>query len=373
MNAGGAFEMLVMAEGMKERGHRVACVFNWRDGRTGVGERNFEPLDEAGISWKTFRMEAFFGGVLGDQRRFRRWVEAEGFDIVHCHKPRAVRFALNTLRGLDKPKLVVHRGNSYAIDDNARRTYGAPQISAIICVADELRRIAIEGGLNAQKTITNYTGVDTNVFDANLDGCEARDELKISRDALVVGMLANFEAKKSHDQFLECAVLIAREVPNVHFLLVGRGASDEFHHQLRVLDLHQKTTLAGFRTDAPRMLSAMDVSINVSTHGEGLTGAMRESLAMRKPVVCTDIGGNRELVRDGETGRLVAARDAKAFSDAVTQLLRDREYSQLLAQNGYNFVMHQFTRDGSLSRLESIYRAVVENRDLLENPDNGME
>lgn len=373
VSAGGAFEMLNMVSGLKERGHDVTCVFNWRDGRTGVGERNFEPLAEAGIRWETFRMEAFSGWVLGDQRRFRRWVQDENFDIVHCHKPRAVRFVLKTLRGLDKPKIVVHRGNSYAIDANARRTYGDPQIGAIICVADELGNIAIAGGLDARKIVTIYTGVDTRVFDANLDGNDARRELNIPESAKVVGLLANFEEKKSHDQFLKVAVAVAREVPDVHFLLVGRGAGDEFKSQLRVLDLEKNTVLAGFRSDAARMLAAMDVSINVSAHGEGLTGAMRESLAMRKPVVCTDVGGNREIVRDGETGRLIAPNDVAAFGDAVVELLRDIEYSKRLAQNGYNFVMQHFTRDGSLSRLEEIYRAVVEGRALYQNTDNGMQ
>ena len=253
------------------------------------------------------------------------------------------------------------------------RNSSATQIIAPICVADELRNIAIAGGLDARKTVTNYTGVDTRIFDANLDGDDVRRELNISANAKVVGLLANFEEKKSHDQFLKVAVSVAREVSDVHFLLVGRGAGEEFKSQLRVLDLEEKTTLAGFRSDAPRMLAAMDVSVNVSAHGEGLTGAMRESMAMRKAVVCTDVGGNRELVRDGETGRLIAPNDTTAFGDAVVELLRDIEYSKRLAQNGYNLVMRHFTRDGSLSRLEEIYRAVVEGRELYQNTDNGMQ
>ena len=369
MNAGGAFEMLEMAKGMKERGHDVACVFNWRDGRAGVGERNFEPVEAAGIEWKSFRMEAFTGRVLGDRRRFRRYVRDQKFDIVHCHKPRAVRFALKTLRGLETPKIVVQRGNSYPIDENGRRTYGDSQISAIICVANELRRIAIDGGLDAQKIVTNYTGVDTSVFNADIDGGEARRELNIAHDAKVVGLLANFEEKKAHDEFLRVAVTVAREFFDVQFLLVGRGASEEFRSQLRVLELEKHVVLAGFRTDAARMLAAMDVSINVSTHGEGLTGAMRESLAMRKAVVCTDIGGNSEIVRDGETGRLITAGDADAFGKAVIQLLRDIEYSKFLAQNGYNLVMQKLTRERSLTRLESVYRTVVAGRALADAMD----
>jgi len=359
INAGGAFGMLNMASGMKERGHEVVCAFNWRDGKTGQGERNFAPVEAANIPFTMFRMESFLSRALGDQRRFRRFVREHHFDIVHCHRPRALGFALSTLRGWDTPKIVTQRGNSDPLDDKARRLYGDSQISAVICVAEELRQIAIRGGLDAAKVVTNYTGADMRVFHPGIDGIAPRRELDIAVDAPVVGLLANFDGKKAHDQFLQGAVLIARAMPDVRFLLVGRGAGDEFRAQMKALGLDGNVVLAGFRNDAPRMIAAMDVSINVSTSGEGLTGAMRESLAMRKAVVCTDIGGNRELVRDGETGYLVPPAQAQVLADRVLDLLRDRDKAERFAQNGYNLVMQLFTREKSLDRLETIYRAVL--------------
>ena len=260
--------------------------------------------------------------------------------------------------------MVTHRGNSNELDDNARRLYGNPRIGAIICVAEELRQIAIRGGLNGDKVVTNYTGVDKRLFCPDVDGQAARRELGIPLEAPVVGLLANFDGKKAHDQFLQGATVVARALPNVRFLLVGRGVTDEFRAQLRALDLQEKTVLAGFRNDAPRMIAAMDVSINVSTSGEGLTGAMRESLAMKKPVVCTDIGGNRELVRDGETGYLIPPAQPQEFANRVLDLLRDRDKAQRFGQNGYNLVMQLFTREKSLERLEAIYRAVLSSEKL---------
>lgn len=361
INAGGAFEMLQMASGLKERGHDVTCAFNWRDGRTGQGERNFAPVEAANIPFTTFRMESFLSRALGDQRRFRQFVQQHEFDLIHCHRPRALRFALETLGEEARPALVTHRGNSNELDDNARRLYGNPRIGAIICVAEELRQIAIRGGLSTEKVVTNYTGVDERIFrpDDGIDEQAARRELDIPPDAPVVGLLANFDGKKAHDQFLQGATSIARALPDVRFLLVGRGATDEFRAQIKALGLEENVVLAGFRNDAPRMIAAMDVSINVSTSGEGLTGAMRESLAMKKPVVCTDIGGNRELVRDGETGYLISAGQPQLLADRVLDLLRDRDKANRLAQNGYNLVMQLFTREKSLDRLEAIYGAVL--------------
>jgi glycosyltransferase involved in cell wall biosynthesis len=163
---------------------------------------------------------------------------------------------------------------------------------------------------------------------------------------------------------LKTAALIICEIPDVKFLLVGRGASDEFRMKLYESNLAGNTILTGFREDVPRMLAAMDVSINVSTRGEGLTGAMRESLAMKKAVVCTDVGGNRELMRDGETARLVPARDPRAMADAIIYLLRNPLEAQRLAENGYALIQREFTREKALDRLEEIYRCVVEGREL---------
>ncbi len=357
INAGGAVEMMHMANGLTARGHHVVCAFHWRDGRSGAGERNFERLQKRGIECVTFRMDSLLSRVLGDGRRFRDFMRQSDFDIVHCHKPRAVRFALRNLRGWPAPKIIAHRGNSYPLDDNGRKWYGDPQMSAIICVAEELRRIAIEGGLDARKIVTNYTGIDVSLFDPDTDGAPIRREFGIADAAPTVGLVANFDGKKAHGEWLKAAVLIAQQRPDVKFLLVGRGAPPEFLQQLRDLKLEDKTIVTGFREDVPRLLAAMDVSINVSTRGEGLTGAMRESLAMKKPVVCTDVGGNRELVRDGETGRLIAPGDAESFARAVVELLRDAPQAALLAQNGYRLVMEKFNDENSFDGLESIYRA----------------
>jgi glycosyltransferase involved in cell wall biosynthesis len=304
-------------------------------------------------------MEAFLSQLLGDQRRFRKLVQEHDFDIVHCHKQRAVRFALKALPDKARPAIVVNHGNSYLIDDKGRKFYGNPRVRAILCVADELRQIAIRGGLDEAKVITSYTGIDTSEFDFRINGGPVRREFGISASAPVVGIIANFDGKKAYPLFFEAAVQIAAQVPDVRFLVVGRGAPDELPSQLAETGIAKQVILAGFRSDIPQVLAAMDVSVNVSNRGEGLTGAMRESLAMKKAVVCTDIGGNRELVRDGQTGRLVAPGDIPAFVEAVVELLRDKPRAQAMGEAGYALVQREFTQEVFVDKLEKIYRSLL--------------
>lgn len=358
--AGGmAVQMARMVLGLRARGHHVVCGFNWRDFRAGVGERNFEYLERHGMPCVTFRMESFLSSVLGDRRRFRAFVAKHDFDIVHTYKPRALRWVLTTLGDVDKPIILAHHGNSYPLDDNARRLFGDPRVRAVLCMAGQIRQTTIDGGIDAAKVVTMYGGVNPEEFDSTIDPAPVRREIGIAEDAPVVGIIANFDGKKAYNEFFKAAALLARRVPEVRILVVGRGAPPDLPDKLRELGISDHVILAGFRQDVPRMLAAMDVSVNFSNRGEGLTGVMYESLCMKKPVVCTDIGGNRELVRDGETGRLVPPNDAPAFVDAIAELLSDPVGAKAMAEAGYRLVQEQFTEQVAINRLEQLYRKVL--------------
>jgi glycosyltransferase involved in cell wall biosynthesis len=107
-------------------------------------------------------------------------------------------------------------------------------------------------------------------------------------------------------------------------------------------------------------LAALDVSVSASaTPWEGLSGVMRESLAMARPVVCTDVGGNRELVRDGETGRLVAPGDAAALAAAILELLADRELARRLGDNGRRLAEQRFSNAARARTMEALYRRLL--------------
>jgi glycosyltransferase involved in cell wall biosynthesis len=96
---------------------------------------------------------------------------------------------------------------------------------------------------------------------------------------------------------------------------------------------------------------------------------MRESLCMKRPVVCTDIGGNGELVRDGETGRLVPPDDEGAFVEAVIDLLTHREDAHRMAQAGYELVLHDFTEEVRINKLERLYYQLVDAQRGVATPD----
>ncbi|PYM67481.1 MAG: hypothetical protein DMD79_00905, partial [Candidatus Rokuibacteriota bacterium] len=86
---------------------------------------------------------------------------------------------------------------------------------------------------------------------------------------------------------------------------------------VREAGLGRAVTIWGYRDDVPEILAASQLSVDGSHTGLGITGSLRESLAMETPVVATAVVGNPELVRHGGTGLLVPPRDPEALADAV--------------------------------------------------------
>jgi glycosyltransferase involved in cell wall biosynthesis len=188
-----------------------------------------------------------------------------------------------------------------------------------------------------------------------------RDEMGIPAGAPLVGKIANFyHGWKGHDTFLAAAALVAEGLPGARFLLVGHNTDSERMRDAIVrAGVADRVTAAGYRADVPRIISALDVSVNAARAGEGLSGAVRESLAAGLPVVATDVGGNRELVRDGETGLLVPPDDPPALAAAIGKLLSDPELAARLGAAGARLVRESLTVDRMVDETERLYRRVL--------------
>src|SRR5438093_1048454 len=95
---------------------------------------------------------------------------------------------------------------------------------------------------------------------------------------------------------------------------------------------------------------------------EGLSQALLEAMALGLPVVASAAGGNRDLVRSGETGLLVSPLDPAAWAAALEQMLGDGEASRRLGQAGRTLVRREFTLERTAERTELVYREALARR-----------
>jgi type III pantothenate kinase len=118
----------------------------------------------------------------------------------------------------------------------------------------------------------------------------------------------------------------------------------------------------GFRSDMPDVLAAAEIVADLSYEGLGITGTLREAMALGVPVVGSAAGGNPELVVDGESGLLVPPRDVPAMAAAVRRLLADPALGARLAKAARDRVEKGFSSEVRLDRIEALYSRLLSSR-----------
>jgi glycosyltransferase involved in cell wall biosynthesis len=199
-------------------------------------------------------------------------------------------------------------------------------------------------------------GVDLQRF-RNVDA-SPRGELGIGDDEVVVACVAEFIPRKNHSFLLAAWREVAKRFGQAHLLLVGDGELLEKTRIWAERESLPRVHFLGRREDVPAVLSASDIVVLVSKH-EGLPRALLEGMAAGKPLVATDVRGNRDLVEDGVNGFLVPLGDVGALAFALGQLIESKELREKMGRESLRKV-EAYSLERVLQEMEGIYRKFLE-------------
>ena len=352
---GAAIQLRELAWGLHARGHRVTVATRpsrvWAD-----------KAAAAGIAHVAVPMAS--AADLRSAWRLARLIRAERFDVVHCHKGRARTLALLAGLAAPIPVLILNRGVSFPLDRWRRLGYTTPRVTAIVAVCESIKRGLVAAGVPARKIEVVYSGTDLARFHPQVDGSGIRRDLGLGPEHALVTQVG-IRSWRGNDDVLDAMVRVAREAPHARLLFVGAPPP-------RILTLQDKAAARGLagrvfawghREDIPEILSASDLVVDASYAGLGLTGSVREALAVETPVIATDLEGMPELIADGETGGfLVPPRNPEALGQAILRMLDNPARAQAMARAGRKRVEANFSLTAKLERTEALYRRLVAER-----------
>ncbi len=186
-----------------------------------------------------------------------------------------------------------------------------------------------------------------------------RRALNLPLRASVVGIVANLRPVKGIEIFLRAAALVLLELPQSYFLVVGEGEEESSLRSLaRELGIAQNVLFLGKRSDVPALLDTLDVGV-LSSHWESFSNAILEYLAAGIPVVCTDVGGCRDVVVEGINGYIVPPADPRAMAEKIVLLLH-RHFSQGECQRLRRRVMKKYSVEAMVEGHQSLYRRLLQ-------------
>ncbi|MBI5017277.1 MAG: glycosyltransferase [Deltaproteobacteria bacterium] len=237
-----------------------------------------------------------------------------------------------------------------------------PVIKGFISVCDRTKEgLCRREKIHNTKIKTIYNGIDLQTYD---EVTEAREEIRTRLGFnpldFVVGMACVFRAEKDVPCFLRAIAQIRSRVHRLKILLVGDGdmmsAVEAIVQQSGMAGV---TTMPGYVHDVRPYIQAMDVACLTPRDNEGLSNVILEEMAMGKPLVVTDVGGNSELVQDGYSGYVVAPGDHSRLGERLYALWADEELRAQFGKAGRKRVEELFTLDRMLTETESFYETMV--------------
>ena len=176
-----------------------------------------------------------------------------------------------------------------------------------------------------------------------------RASLGIPEDAFLVGGVFRLEAEKRPLLWVETAALLARQVPNMHFVIFGQGSMrDELLRAAEQQEMAGRLTLAGVTSDVLSAMSIMDVFL-LASFGEGLPNVLLEAQWVGTPVVVTDVGGAKEAVEPGVTGWPIATNSASELAAKIKWLYDNAAILEAARRRGPEWVREQFGVDRMLA------------------------
>jgi len=228
----------------------------------------------------------------------------------------------------------------------------------LITVSDCLREQMIAEGLPAQRITTVRSGVDLSVFQPQ-SVQEARAALHLSPEAFYFVSVGRLNPGKRLDLLIDAMHPLVATYPHARLLLVGEGEyGAKLRAQVHHLCLQEHVFFQGFHADMRPVYAAADCLVSSSAR-EGLGLTILEAMAMERAVISTDAGGPRELVRDGETGRLIPVDDGQALLTAMRDALDNPSWLHEAGLRGRAVAEREHDIRRQIDGVEAVYQRLL--------------
>ena len=347
-----------MIKGMHESGMDVRVFAN-------LESRYVISMQEMGIpvvhfSWKKRLDRSALEAI-------RRTVLEDHIDIIHTGNSRTTLHMVLATKALARkgcsPKLIAYlgvTGNVTWLSPLSWVRFLNPRIDRIICVAEGVRQYLINVKflgfkLDPKKVVTIHKGHKLEWYTerpANLA------QFAIPAHAMVVSCASRLRPRKGLTELVRALGLTDPE-KLIHVLFLGHDGNQEMLAAVAELPHPNRVHFAGYRLDAPSITAASDVFCLPVLRGEGLSRAVIEAMAYGVTPLVTPVGGNTELVIDGECGLVVPAGDESALAGAMEHLY---DHPDLRAR--YGLVARQridryFRSEDTIRKTMELYRQVM--------------
>jgi glycosyltransferase involved in cell wall biosynthesis len=270
-------------------------------------------------------------------------------DVVHTHDDRPLIYGAPAA-WLARTKTILHTHHHGRLLHISRRQcwlirQAARLTNRFVCVSQDSARYMEQMGIHPDKVLTLWNGIDVERF-----------AFRGVNPGGPIVTVARLSPEKGLDVLLRAMAQVLRTESRARLEIAGdgvlRGDLERLTAELRI---GSQVRFLGEVADIPALLARASLFV-LPSHSEGISLTLLESMARGLPVVTTRVGGNTEVVIDGETGFLVPPDDPAALAARIRQLVNDFDRCQMMGRAGRHRVEAHFDIRRVLDKYERLYR-----------------
>lgn len=245
----------------------------------------------------------------------------------------------------------------------------AKKSTGIIAISDQQRKELSSVYRIAEKEKIDVIplGFDLNPFQEDLQNkrIKTRRLFDLKEDEIAIAIIGRLAPIKNHELFLESIKIVNKESVNkLVFFIVGDGETrpliEKKVHELKISeDINIRMT--SWIKDIKTFNAGMDI-ICLTSNNEGTPVSLIEAQACNIPIVTTDVGGIRDIVKENETGYIVSKNNALLFAEKLLLLTESKKNRERMSQNGWSYVKSNFHYTRLVKDMEHYYKKLLLNK-----------
>jgi len=206
-------------------------------------------------------------------------------------------------------------------------------------------------------------------FDADKHKNKFKEELGVSPDTILIGIVGRLVPIKNHRMFLDAAKIVCKraglEPAPTKFIIVGDGElRQELENYARQIGIQDSVIFTGWRRDLEKIYAGLDI-VCLTSLNEGTPVSLIEAMAAAKPVISTDVGGVKDIVEHEKNGLLVASGNIDEYADAVIKLIKNPDMRLNMGAYGRESVREKFSKDRLIEDMKKLYTKLLKERGII--------
>lgn len=347
---GGEQFLWSLGVGLQSRGHSILWVCDEQS-----------PLF-ARVKAEHFPCVAINGRTPNPQSvlQLRRECTEKKIQLLHVNDSHALTWGSLAMLGKLGLKRVGVKHTIFPIRSAVRYNW---LLDKVVCVSNAVRNSCIDGGVSAKKTHVIHGGIEPPELDKAYERFHACETLGISNETPLFCAVGSLIPCKGYDRLIEAASILRWTLPNFMVVICGEGKSrPQLEQLIRKHNLHSHVRLLGFQESPERWITAADSFVH-PTLSEGLSLVTIQSQMIGTPVVATEVGGLREVMRSPENnaplGFVIEQNEPEEIASLMFDSIQNSPELKNMVRRAQGSSIARFHIDCMLDGFESLYAGLL--------------